>query len=99
MRPARNGGGRIAVRTTRKPGESGHLHAVEEVIETPGPVLRRHPEYTEHKIVERIREPERQIVLRVPWQDTRGAMHLNRILRVGSDSALGPKWGGALVRK
>ncbi|MCC6171027.1 MAG: glutamate dehydrogenase, partial [Gammaproteobacteria bacterium] len=53
----------------RNPGEDEFHQAVREVLETLGPVLQKHPEYAEHKIIERICEPERQIIFRVPWQD------------------------------
>ncbi|MFP5505139.1 MAG: NADP-specific glutamate dehydrogenase [Gammaproteobacteria bacterium] len=78
----------------RNPGESEFHQAVKEVIETLGPALRRHPEYAEHKIIERICEPERQIIFRVPWQDDRGEVQINRGFRVGFNSALGPYKGG-----
>jgi glutamate dehydrogenase (NADP+) len=78
----------------RNPGESEFHQAVKEVVETLGPALRRHPEYAEHKIIERICEPERQIIFRVPWQDDRGEVHINRGFRVGFNSALGPYKGG-----
>ena len=78
----------------RNPGEKDFHQAVKEVIETLGPVLRRYPEYAEHKIIERICEPERQIIFRVPWQDDRGEVQINRGFRVGFNSALGPYKGG-----
>ena len=78
----------------RNPGESEFHQAVKEVIETLGPALRAHPEYTEHKIIERICEPERQIIFRVPWQDDRGEVQIHRGFRVGFNSALGPYKGG-----
>ncbi|HEY8494539.1 MAG TPA: NADP-specific glutamate dehydrogenase [Myxococcota bacterium] len=78
----------------RNPGEVEFHQAVREVIDTLGPVLRRHPEYAEHKIIERICEPERQIIFRVPWQDDRGEVQINRGFRVGFNSALGPYKGG-----
>lgn len=78
----------------RNPGEIEFHQAVKEVIETLGPALRRHPEYAEHKIIERICEPERQIIFRVPWQDDRGEVQINRGFRVGFNSALGPYKGG-----
>jgi glutamate dehydrogenase (NADP+) len=78
----------------RNPGESEFHQAVKEVVETLGPALRRHPEYAEHKIIERICEPERQIIFRVPWQDDRGEVQINRGFRVGFNSALGPYKGG-----
>ncbi|BAU48350.1 glutamate dehydrogenase [Sulfurifustis variabilis] len=78
----------------RNPGEAEFHQAVKEVIDTLVPALRAHPEYTEHKIIERICEPERQIIFRVPWQDDRGEVQINRGFRVGFNSALGPYKGG-----
>ena len=78
----------------RNPGESEFHQAVKEVVETLGPALRKHPQYAEHKIIERICEPERQIIFRVPWQDDRGEVQINRGFRVGFNSALGPYKGG-----
>ena len=78
----------------RNPGEDEFHQAVREVLETLGPVLRKHPEYAEHKIIERICEPERQIIFRVPWQDDRGEVQINRGFRVEFNSALGPYKGG-----
>jgi glutamate dehydrogenase (NADP+) len=75
-------------------GEHEFHQAVKEVVETLGPVLKKHPEYAEHKIIERICEPERQIIFRVPWQDDRGEVQINRGFRVGFNSALGPYKGG-----
>lgn len=78
----------------RNPGELEFHQAVKEVVETLGPALQRHPEYAEHKIIERICEPERQIIFRVPWQNDRGEVEINRGFRVGFNSALGPYKGG-----
>jgi len=78
----------------RNPGESEFHQAVTEVAESLAPVLRKYPQYAEHKIIERICEPERQIIFRVPWQDDRGEVHINRGFRVGFNSALGPYKGG-----
>lgn len=61
---------------------------------TVDPVLARHPEYAEAKLLERICEPERQIIFRVPWSDDRGEVHVNRAYRVEFNSALGPFKGG-----
>src|SRR5690606_18805919 len=77
-----------------KHGEKEFHQAVKEVIETLGPVLRAHPEYGDLKIIERICEPERQIIFRVPWQDDNGEVQINRGFRVGFNSALGPYKGG-----
>ncbi|AMV71465.1 NADP-specific glutamate dehydrogenase [Desulfuromonas carbonis] len=78
----------------RNPGEVEFHQAVREVVETLGPVLVKHPEFTHHKIIERICEPERQIIFRVPWQDDKGQVHINRGFRVEFNSALGPYKGG-----
>lgn len=75
-------------------GEKEFHQAVKEVLETLEPVLRKHPEYAQHKIIERICEPERQVIFRVPWQDDKGVVQINRGFRVGFNSALGPYKGG-----
>src|SRR4029078_12119629 len=59
-----------------------------------GPVLAKHPELADHKTIERICEPERQIIFRVPWVDRRGEIQINRGFRVEFNSALGPYKGG-----
>ena len=78
----------------RNRGEAEFHQAVREVAGTLGPVLRKHPQYADQKIIERICEPERQIIFRVPWQDDRGIVQINRGFRVGFNSALGPYKGG-----
>jgi glutamate dehydrogenase (NADP+) len=78
----------------RNPGEREFHQAVREVLESIGPAVDKHPEYADAKIVERICEPERQIIFRVPWEDDRGAIHINRGFRVEFNSALGPYKGG-----
>ncbi len=78
----------------RNPGEVEFHQAVREVLESLGPVLAKHPEFARHKIVERVCEPERQIIFRVPWQDDRGEVKINRGFRVEFNSALGPYKGG-----
>ncbi|MFO7577499.1 MAG: NADP-specific glutamate dehydrogenase [Pelovirga sp.] len=78
----------------RNPGEVEFHQAVREVLESLGPVLVKHPEFAKHKIIERICEPERQIIFRVPWVDTRGDVQINRGFRVQFNSALGPYKGG-----
>ncbi|SEK94331.1 glutamate dehydrogenase (NADP+) [Blastococcus sp. DSM 46786] len=78
----------------RNPGETEFHQAVREVLESLAVVLGRHREYTEMKTVERICEPERQIIFRVPWQDDRGEVWINRGFRVEFNSALGPYKGG-----
>jgi glutamate dehydrogenase (NADP+) len=78
----------------RNPGEVEFHQAVREVLESIGPVLSKYPEFTERKIIQRISEPERQIIFRVPWQDDKGQVHINRGFRVQFNSALGPYKGG-----
>lgn len=93
-----NGNERIALIyadvVKRNPGESEFHQAVHEVLSTLGPVLDKHPEYADRKIIERICEPERQVIFRVPWQDDKGEVQINRGFRVGFNSALGPYKGG-----
>ena len=74
----------------RNPGEKEFHQAVHEVLETLGPVLVKYPEFADKKIIQRICEPERQIIFRVPWQDDSGEIHINRAFRVEFNSALGP---------
>jgi glutamate dehydrogenase (NADP+) len=78
----------------RNPGEDEFHQAVREVLESLGQVLVKHPEFAEQKIIERICEPERQIIFRVPWQDDRGEVHINRGFRVQFNSAIGVYKGG-----
>jgi glutamate dehydrogenase (NADP+) len=78
----------------RNPGESEFHQAVLEVFGSLGQVLAKYPEFSNHKIIERICEPERQIIFRVPWQDDNGEVHINRGFRVEFNSALGPYKGG-----
>jgi glutamate dehydrogenase (NADP+) len=68
--------------------------AVSEVLESIMPVLDRNPEYRSAKIIERIIEPERVIIFRVPWTDDQGDVHVNRGFRVEMNSAIGPYKGG-----
>ena len=75
-------------------GQALFMQAVEEVLETLEPVLREHPEIEELNILERLTEPERQIIFRVAWQDDDGRVHVNRGFRIGFNSALGPYKGG-----
>ncbi|KXS49668.1 glutamate dehydrogenase (NADP+) [Halanaerobium congolense] len=78
----------------RNPGEAEFHQAVEEVLESLGPVFEKHPEFEENGILERIVEPERQIIFRVPWVDDQGKTHVNRGFRIEFNSALGPYKGG-----
>jgi glutamate dehydrogenase (NADP+) len=78
----------------RNPGEPEFHQAVREVLESLAPLLAKEPQFVEHKIVQRLCEPERQIMFRIPWQDDSGEVHVNRGFRVGFNSALGPYKGG-----
>ncbi|MGQ9780169.1 MAG: NADP-specific glutamate dehydrogenase [Bacillota bacterium] len=78
----------------RNPHEPEFHQAVKEVLESLVPVLERHPEFIAAGIVERIVEPERQIIFRVPWVDDRGVVQVNRGFRVQFNSAIGPYKGG-----
>src|SRR5207302_11259643 len=78
----------------KNPAEPEFHQAVHGGVESLSPVLDRHPEYRKAKILERIIEPERVIMFRVPWQDDQGNMHVNRGFRVEMSSAIGPYKGG-----
>ena len=74
--------------------EPEFLQAVEEVLSTLAPVVDAHPEYEAEAILERIVEPERTIIFRVPWVDDKGVVRVNRGYRVQFNSAIGPYKGG-----
>ncbi|MGD9333210.1 MAG: NADP-specific glutamate dehydrogenase [Desulfobacterales bacterium] len=78
----------------RDPGEREFHQAVYEVIESVKPVLDRSPEYRKAAVMERITEPERVILFRVPWMDDQGQVHVNRGFRIEMNSAIGPYKGG-----
>ena len=78
----------------RNPGEREFLQAVEEVLSSLVSVVERHKKYEEACILERIVEPERQIIFRVPWVDDNGKVKVNRGFRFEFNSALGPYKGG-----
>jgi glutamate dehydrogenase (NADP+) len=78
----------------RNAGEPEFHQAVAEVLESLKPVFKRHHELQEAAILERIVEPERQMIFRVPWQDDAGKTHVNRGFRIEFNSALGPYKGG-----
>ena len=78
----------------RNPGEAEFHQAVREVFDSLAPVIKKNPSYLEAKILERICEPERQIIFRVPWVDDSGVVQVNRGFRVEFNSALGPYKGG-----
>jgi len=78
----------------RNPNETEFLQAVREVFDSLEPVMEKHPEYRTANILERIVEPERQIMFRVPWMDDKGTVRVNRGFRVQFNSAIGPYKGG-----
>jgi glutamate dehydrogenase (NADP+) len=78
----------------RNPGEVEFHQAVREVFDSLDRVLERNPQYVDASILERLCEPERQIIFRVPWVDDSGRLHINRGFRVQFNSALGPYKGG-----
>jgi glutamate dehydrogenase (NADP+) len=78
----------------RNSGEPEFLQAVNEVFKSIIPVLERHPEYVESRILERLVEPERVVMFRVPWQDDEGHVQVNRGFRIQFSSAIGPYKGG-----
>lgn len=78
----------------RNPNEPEFLQAVREVLKSLEPVMDRHPEYVRAGILERLVEPERQIIFRVPWVDDQGQVQVNRGFRVQFNSAIGPYKGG-----
>lgn len=78
----------------RNAGEEEFHQAVREVLESLGRVIAKHPEYADHGLIERICEPERQIIFRVPWVDDQGEVQINRGFRVQFNSTLGPYKGG-----
>lgn len=78
----------------RNAGETEFHQAVREVLDSLGPVVAKHPEYTDAAVLRRLCEPERQIIFRVPWVDDAGQVQINRAFRVEFNSALGPYKGG-----
>lgn len=80
--------------TKRNSNEPEFHQAVKEVLHSLVPVLEKHPEYIESGIIERLVEPERQIIFRVPWVDDSGKVHVNRGFRIQFNSAIGPYKGG-----
>ncbi|MBS1672441.1 MAG: NADP-specific glutamate dehydrogenase [Actinobacteria bacterium] len=76
------------------PNEPEFHQAVHEVLHSIGPVLERRPEFVEHAVLERLVEPERQVIFRVPWIDDNGKHQVNRGYRVQYSSVLGPYKGG-----
>ena len=84
----------IAQVKAKNPNEPEFHQAVQEVTESLDVVLERHPEYRAAKILERMVEPERVVMFRVPWADDQGEIHINRGFRIQMNSAIGPYKGG-----
>ncbi|MCK9554737.1 NADP-specific glutamate dehydrogenase [bacterium] len=84
----------LALVKSRNAGELEFHQAVEEVFESLEPVMDRHPEFQKAKLLERIVEPERVIMFRIPWMDDDGEYQVNRGFRIEMNSALGPYKGG-----
>ena len=78
----------------RNPGESEFHQAVQEVVESLMPFIEENPKFKSGKILERISEPERVILFRVPWVDDNGEIHINKGYRIEMNSAIGPYKGG-----
>ena len=78
----------------KNPGEPEFHQALYEVLQSIAPVFEKHPEYEAAGILERIVEPERQIMFRVPWVDDNGKVQVNRGYRIQYNSAIGPYKGG-----
>ena len=84
----------LAIVKAKNPHEPEFQQAVQEVFETLEPALERHPEYRTAKILERLVEPERIVIFRVPWMDDQGEIQINRGYRIQMNSAIGPYKGG-----
>ncbi len=84
----------IAAVKKRDPGQPEFHQTVEEVLTSLAPVIERHPEYAATRLLDRLVEPERQVMFRVPWEDDQGNVHVNRGFRVQFNSAIGPYKGG-----
>ena len=83
----------------KNPGEKEFYQTIEEVLTSIEPVLKAHPEYIENGIIERLIEPERFIIFRVPWVDDKGKVQVNRGYRCEFNSTLGPYKGGLRFSK
>jgi len=78
----------------KDPWEKEFIQAAEEVLESIAPLIEREPKYKAQRILERIVEPERSVLFKVPWMDDKGEYHVNRGYRVQFNSAIGPYKGG-----
>ena len=86
--------GFMAELVARNPGEPEFHQAVREVVESIAPYITENPQLIDQKILDRLVEPERIVIFRVPWADDRGDIHINRGFRVQCNSAIGPYKGG-----
>ncbi|AKJ63839.1 NADP-specific glutamate dehydrogenase [Kiritimatiella glycovorans] len=84
----------IAKVKEKDPAQSEFHQAVEEVLHSLEATVERHPEFVRENIYERIVEPDRQIIFRVPWEDDEGRVHVNRGMRMEFNNAIGPYKGG-----
>ena len=84
----------LALIAKRDPDQKHFLNTATEVLESIVPILEAHPDFKDQKILERMIEPERVISFKVPWQDDKGEIHINRGFRVQMNSAIGPYKGG-----
>ena len=84
----------LALIGKRDPDQKHFLNTATEVLESIVPILAAHPDFKDQKILERMIEPERVISFKVPWQDDKGEIHINRGFRVQMNSAIGPYKGG-----
>jgi glutamate dehydrogenase (NADP+) len=80
----------LRVVKSKDPGELEFHQAVQEVLESLRLVLQKHPEYQQARILDRLLEPERVVIFRVPWRDARGEIRVNRGYRIEMNSAIGP---------
>ena len=78
----------------KNPGEKEFHQAVQEVVESVMPYIDKNPKYRKAKILERICEPERVLIFRVPWVDDQGEVQVNRGFRIEMNSSIGPYKGG-----
>lgn len=84
----------LALIKERDPDQKEFHQAVQEIVDSVKPVLDQNPEYRQARIMERITEPERLIIFRVPWVDDSGRVQVNRGYRIEMSSAIGPYKGG-----
>ncbi len=83
----------------KNPEQPEFIQAVTEVLQSLEPIIEAHPEYEKASLLERLVEPERVIIFRVPWVDDAGTVHVNRAFRVQFNSAIGPYKGGLRFQK